>query len=265
MAASVEDVRAVYNIVKSYDIRDPYAKWAVSRPRAVHSIGPQSIRFRFGIPPQEVISKCCPVYQRKFIEACEILSKIGGEAVKDMNWEPFQQAGDLLYDGTFVSERLATLPDNWVEDNKANLHPVVHKLFADVETRQSTAVQAYRDLMKKVKLTREAEVVYRRGRGGIDVLLVPTAPIHWTIKEIGEDPIRRNAFLGTFTHFGNILDLCAVAAPAGQYAVSDLGERAPAGSGHAMLPFGVTFLGMSGTDGEVLEIARRFGDAIASN
>jgi Asp-tRNA(Asn)/Glu-tRNA(Gln) amidotransferase A subunit family amidase len=58
-----------------------------------------------------------------------------------------------------------------------------------------------------------------------------------------------------FTHFGNILDLCAVATPAGTYEVSALsGKEGDLGK----LPFSVTFLGGSRLDAETLEIASRF-------
>jgi len=69
------------------------------------------------------------------------------------------------------------------------------------------------------------------------------------------DPIKKNSHLGEFTHFGNILDLCAVATPAGTYKASELsGDEKDEGT----LPFSVTFLGGSLLDTQVLEIARRF-------
>ena len=53
--------------------------------------------------------------------------------------------------------------------------------------------------------------------------------------------------MGTFTHFGNVLDLCAIAVPAGHYMEE---ER--------KMPFSVTFLGRGGSDARVLEIASLF-------
>lgn len=59
-----------------------------------------------------------------------------------------------------------------------------------------------------------------------------------------------------------MLDLCAVAVPAGIYPVGeerggDDGNAEDRG-GSGKLPFSVTFLGGSNTDAEVLEIADRF-------
>ena len=66
-----------------------------------------------------------------------------------MDWTPFDKAGKLLYDGTFVSERLASLPDGWLEDNRKHLHPVIMDIFDNVVKRNSSAVEVYRDLQAK--------------------------------------------------------------------------------------------------------------------
>jgi Asp-tRNA(Asn)/Glu-tRNA(Gln) amidotransferase A subunit family amidase len=93
---------------------------------------------------------------------------------------------------------------------------------------------------------------------GMTIFVVPTAPTHPTISSVIADPIALNSLLGTFTHFGNVLDLCAVAIPAGSYSVSDLG-----GEGEGELPFSVTFLGAGNTDAEVLCLAGRFEEAMS--
>jgi hypothetical protein len=76
------------------------------------------------------------------------LQSIGG-VLADVDWSPFEKAGKLLYEGTFVSERLASLPDGWFEENEGHLHPVIKDIFEAVIKRNSTAVQAYRDLQAK--------------------------------------------------------------------------------------------------------------------
>ena len=69
--------------------------------------------------------------------------------------------------------------------------------------------------------------------------------------------------LGTFTHFGNVLDLNGISVPAGIYITENKAEQGVEQSEQASvtLPFGVTFLGSSQTDATVLEIARRFAEA----
>ncbi|KAB5570788.1 hypothetical protein GE09DRAFT_1218207 [Coniochaeta sp. 2T2.1] len=98
-------------------------------------------------------------------------------------------------------------------------------------------------------------------RGGVDVVVVPTAPTHFTRAEMEAGPIGKNSFLSTFTHGGNVLDLCSVACPAGEYDVGKLGLGKEVVE-EGRLPFGVTFWGLSGGDAEVHEIARRFEEVV---
>lgn len=197
-----------------------------------------------------MLEVCSPTFRKLFNESVQRLQAMGGMLVP-IDWTPFQKAGDLLYEGTFVSERLASLPDDFLEKNKQHLHPVILKLFEQVVARQSTAVQLFRDLQTKALCTRQATFQFASAdRVGIDVLVVPTAPEHPTIEAMLADPIRLNARMGTFTHFANVLDMCGVATPAGTYVSS--GEAGP------RLPFSVTFLGSRCSDSEVLGIASRF-------
>lgn len=188
-----------------------------------------------------------------FNEAVAKLQKIGG-VLTPIDWSPFHKAGQLLYDGTFVSERLASLPDDFLEKNRSALHPVIAELMDKVVARNSSAVDAYRDLQAKALYTRQAEQVFAYSAAGVDVIVVPTTPTHWTIEEVLADPIKKNSVLGEFTHCGNVLDLCGAAVPAGTYPVSELSGKEDSG----VLPFSVTFLSGSRLDAEMLEIARRF-------
>jgi allophanate hydrolase len=47
------------------------------------------------------------------------------------------------------------------------------------------------------------------------VLLLPTVPTTFTRAEIAADPIGRNLVLGRYTQSANLLDVAAVAVPAG--------------------------------------------------
>ena len=261
IASTVSDARTIWNLCADFDAEDPYAKRCFPLPRHVNSLGPPATSFTFGIPPPEALHICSSVYSRLFNEATQTLQSIGG-LLRPINWMPFSQAGKLLYDGSFVSERLASLPDDWLAQNRAHLHPVIEQLFSTVVAKGSTAVDAYRDLQKKALFTRQAEQTFEKGLQGVDVLVVPTAPMHWTVKEVLEEPVKRNSMLGEFTHFGNVLDLCAVAVPAGTYRLTESSSEndrdADSNESREELPFSVTFLGGSTLDAEVLNIANRF-------
>lgn len=255
---TVSDARTLWQILEESDPLDPYSKPAIAFERHVNSIGLQAKAFKFGIPPPEALAICSLPGRRMFNETVRRLQKLGG-ILTPIDWSPFQKAGQLLYDGTFVSERLASLPDDFLEKNRSALHPVIVELMDAVVARQSTAVQAYRDLQAKVLYTRQAEQVFAYSATGIDVLVVPTAPTHWKVEEVLADPIKKNSHLGEFTHCGNVLDLCGAAVPAGTYPVSELsGKKEDEG----VLPFSVTFLSGSRLDAEMLEIARRFEESL---
>ncbi len=256
IARNMHDARTVWDLCAEFDEDDPYAKTAAPMQRHINPTGAQAKSFKFGIPPPEALTICHPVYRRKFDEAVQTLQAMGGH-LTPIDWSPFEKAGKLLYEGTFVSERLASLPDDWLEKNRGSLHPVIAAIFEIVIARQSTAVEAYRDLQAKALYTRQAEKIFAYTSTGIDVLVVPTAPTHWTVEEVLADPIATNSVLGTFSHFGNVLDLCAVAVPAGTVSVGEFSGNGDA-EARGRLPFSVTLIGGSRMDAETLELAVRF-------
>lgn len=195
IAKTVFDARLVWQVCEEYDARDRYSKPARGFERHVNATGPQAKVFRFGIPPPEALNVCTPVYRRMFHEAIKQLQRIGG-VLTPIDWSPFEKGGRLLYEGTFVSERMASLPDNFLENHGERLHPVIRELFEQVASRNSTAIQAYRDLQAKALYTRQAEEVLGYSANGVDVLIVPTTVTHWTIEQMLNDPIKRNSALG---------------------------------------------------------------------
>jgi allophanate hydrolase len=199
IALNVVDARTVWQLCEEFDPRDRYAKDALPMERHVDSLGAQAKTFKFGVPPPEVLDVCSPTYRQMFNEAIKALQSCGG-ILTSIDWSPFQKAGDLLYEGSFVSERLASLPDDFLEKNRQLLHPVTLELFEKVAARQSTAVQAYRELQAKALYTRQATLQFASAaHAGVTTVVVPTAPEHPLISEMLANPIQLNAKLGSFT------------------------------------------------------------------
>src|SRR6202035_5444974 len=102
-----------------------------------------------------------------------------------------------------------------------------------------SAVDAFEAAYALREIERETEAVWNQ----VDFLLLPTTPTHYTIEQVQANPVELNANLGYYTNFVNLLDLAAVAVPAGMK---------PNG-----LPFGVSLIGKPFTDEGLLQMADR--------
>lgn len=151
MVLSVRDARVLWCLLRGHDVLDPFSKYTETPypPRKpVHAIGKQRSVFRFGIPPQDVLTNSCsPEFKAMFDQFVAHLASIGGEIVP-LNWTPFHEAGMLLYDGTFVNERLAGVPEGaaWFQQEKEAFHPVIREIFDEVLQRKQAGWEIYKDL-----------------------------------------------------------------------------------------------------------------------
>jgi len=146
-----------------------------------------------------------------FAEAVARLRDLGAEIV-EVDIAPFRAAGDLLYGGPWVAERLAAVGDFIRTHPDATLDPVVRDVI--MGAAGIDAVAAYRGRYALDALVRAAAPAWER----MDALLLPTVPFAPTIDEVAADPHGVNAALGTYTNFVNLMDLCALALPAGRRA-----------------------------------------------
>jgi allophanate hydrolase len=78
----------------------------------------------------------------------------------------------------------------------------------------------------------------------MEVLLVPTAPTHYTIAQMQADPVALNRNLGAYTNFVNLLDYAALSVPSALRADG--------------LPFGVTLIGPCGSDWQLADLGQRY-------
>jgi allophanate hydrolase len=79
------------------------------------------------------------------------------------------------------------------------------------------------------------------------VLLVPTAPTHYTIEQMRADPVVLNRNLGAYTNFVNLLDYAALSVPSSLRADG--------------LPFGITLVGRCGSDLQLADLGQRYHQA----
>jgi allophanate hydrolase len=195
--------------------------------------------FRFGVPRSQQLEFFGDAeYRRLFQDSAERLESLGGRRV-EIDFEPFFAAARLLYEGPWVAERYCAVGD-FLERHSQAVLPVTRQIISG--GLNPTAADTFRAQYRLMELRRAAEHAWQF----VDYLLTPTAGTIYRITTIDADPIRLNSNLGYYTNFVNLLDLCAVAVPAGFR-----------GDG---LPFGITLLGRAGTDTQLLSLADRFHD-----
>jgi allophanate hydrolase len=156
-----------------------------------------------------------------YAAALETAQSLGFTLV-DIDYAPFLEIAAALYGGAFVAERLAAIKD-FFNTHAHAVHPVVRGIITVAQ--KYSAADAFADIYRIQACRRRAQAELAK----CDALLLPTAPTIFTVADMLADPVALNAKLGIYTNFVNLLDLAAVAAPAG---------FRPDG-----LPFGVTFIG----------------------
>lgn len=160
------------------------------------------------------------------------LQKMPGTLV-EIDFTPFRETAQLLYSGPWVAERFAA-----VGDYLDHMEPSVRTIIGGAS--KLSAVDAFRGMYRLEELREQVEKEW----AGFDVLALPTTGTIYTIEQVQADPIRLNSNLGFYTNFVNLLDLAAVAVPAGMR---------PNG-----LPFGISLIGRASTDDALLELAANY-------
>jgi allophanate hydrolase len=194
-APDVAAASAVLRVARGPEDDDPWSR-----------VGPDTVRdpatLRLGVPAD--LDFFGDAGQEKaFADAA---GRLG--AVTTVDAGPLLEAGDLLYRGPWVAERLADL-DDFLRTRPDSVLPVTR---AVLETgRAYTAADAFRAQHRLQELRAWTARLWRR----IDALVLPTVGTTYTHAEIAADPIGRNLNLGRYTQFANLLDLAAVTVPNG--------------------------------------------------
>lgn len=231
-ALNASDSQVLLKVSEGLDAADAY-----SQPPCDVAL---PVSKRIGIPKAEQLMFFSDVdYQPAWLQAIADLEAKGWEVV-EVDFEPFLKAARLLYEGPWVSERTAALK-GFLESNPDDFFPATKTIIGGGVG--NSAVQAFEATYKLAALKRESEAVWK----GLAAIVTPTAGGFPTLADLEADPIGPNSQLGYYTNFMNLLDLCAVALPAGE-----------AENG---LPFGVTWIAPRDTDKSLIEIAANGPDA----
>ncbi|MCU1719149.1 allophanate hydrolase [Pseudomonas sp. 5P_3.1_Bac2] len=229
--ASAAEASCLLGLTARLDPRDAYSR---SNPQwnDASAFGRPQPGFRFGVPRQlEFLG--CSQSPALFAQAVEQLRELGGEAV-EIDFAPFLQAARLLYEGPWVAERYSVAGD-LIEQQPDAVLPVIHDVLR--KAPKLTAVEAFRAQYQLQELKAQCD----RLMAELDCVLTPAYPRPVTLAELAAEPVQRNAELGWYTNFMNLLDYAAVAVPG---AVMSNG-----------LPWGVTLFGRAFTDQWLLGLA----------
>lgn len=228
---SVADAKLLLEVSAGFDAED-----AFSRRRAdVGGLGDGPPRL--ALPRAEDLEFFGDEESRTLFDSAVERARAMGAQITRFDFAPFREAAALLYAGPWVAERLITVSELLQRKPEA-VHPIVREIVEG--GRSCTAAASFRALYRLGELKLLTAPVLE----GCDALLLPTAPTHYTIAELLERPLELNARLGTYTNFVNLLDLSALAVPAGFK--------------KSGLPFGVTFMAPAFHEARLLELGRRF-------
>ena len=241
LALDAADANAVLAAVEGPDGRDGYAR-ANPAFNAPGRHGRRDGPLRLAVPDASGLRFFGDAaYERAWRDTLAALAADAIELI-EIDFAPFEEIARLLYEGPWVAERhVATEP--LILERPEALFPVVRDIVA------GGATPLARDYFRAEYRLRELAPACLAVLDGVDALLTPTAGRPFTIEAVLAEPVRRNSELGHYTNFVNLLDLAAVAVPAG---------FTPAG-----LPFGVTLVGPAFGDRALLSIASRFEATLA--
>jgi allophanate hydrolase len=231
-ASDTADAGLVDDVASGFDPADPFSRRPPASP-------PPALtgRFRFAVPPAGQLA--WPQFdagEALFQGAVERLRSMGGDPV-EADLDPLMEAARLLYEGPWVAERTAAVEALLLAQPRS-IHPVVRGILEG--GRVFSAVEAFRADYRLRALQRQAEALWETA----DVLLLPTAPAVYRVAEVLAEPLALNAHLGLYTNFVNLLDMSAIALPAG------FRDNATG--------FGVTLIGPAFADCRLLDLAGRY-------
>ncbi len=171
-------------------------------------LSPPPARFRFAVP-----SRASRIFagdgaaEALFDRAIERLEEMGGTAVS-FDYAPMHAAARMLYEDAFIARRYANLRETF-ERCGSKFHPATREILS-----WGTKYSAADVFTAQYKLAG-----YRKIAIGlfddVDVMVTPTSPTTFTIAELEADNINKNAIMGTYTNFVNLMDFCALAVPSG--------------------------------------------------
>lgn len=224
---TVADARLVDQVIAGFDADDPFSRPLRDQPLQ---------QTRIGVPkPEQCVWFGDSQSEYLYRQAVDRLAT--RYEVIEIDIDFLNEAASLLYSGPWVAERTAAVGDMLARQPEA-IDETVRGIVA--QGLDITAVDLFRGIYRLAELQRQAEQMW----AAVDMLAFPTTGTTYRVAELLAAPVALNSNLGRYTNFVNLLDMAAIAVPAGVRAN---------GTG-----FGITLIGPAGTDRGLMSAAETY-------
>jgi len=221
------DAHAVDAVLAGFDAED-----AFSKPLANAAITGR----RIGVPRRDQRVFFGDTHAEYLYDRALAVLAVECELI-EIDIAPLLEAARLLYGGPWVAERTAAVA-SLLESNPLAIDPVVREVIAPGAAMLAT--ELWDGIYRLAAIKRHADTLWQ----GIDALAFPTTGTTYRVVELLEAPVALNSNLGLYTNFVNLLDMAALAVPAGARAN---------GTG-----FGITLIGPADSDRALLDLAQTY-------
>lgn len=226
-----DDASTVFEVIDCHDPSDIYSR--VINSNITHQ---SNKKFKVGVPKSSELE----FFNNKEYEKLfnDFVSSLSGQdyEIVEIDFTPFKQAANLLYQGPWVAERYAAI-EKFIENKSDALYPVTRDIISPA--RSIDAVDTFNKFYELQQLKKQADEVMEQ----IDFIITPTAGTNYRIDEVNAEPVQTNSNLGYYTNFMNLLDYVAIAIPAG--------------FNKQGFPFGATLFSKAFTDKDLLIHTRK--------
>ncbi len=230
LTRNLADAALIDPVLTGFDEADAWSRAAPDAPPGIETR-------RLGIPRTGQLDWCGDGQSAALFEAATEAARACDVELAEVDIAPLLACARLLYQGPWVAERAAAVADLLRTASNA-IHPVVRSILQ--AGAQVSAVEAFEGFYALKAYERTAQALWR----DIDALLLPTAPTIYRVAEVLAEPFALNANLGLYTNFVNLLDMAAIAVPAG------FRDNATG--------FGVSFIGPAWSEARLFDLAGRF-------
>ena len=229
---TTEDALQIDAVMAGYDEKDPYSRRLDDFARPFR---------RIGIARPDQLSWCGDGQSPGlYAEGLERLRCAGVDLV-EIDITALNEAAALLYNGPWVAERTAAL-ETFLTSHPNAFDPTVRKIVE--KGFDISACDTFNGMYRLAEIRRQSDAMWEE----VDMLVLPTTPTIYKIDDMRADPIALNSNLGLYTNFVNLLDMAALAVPAG--------------TRDNQTGFGLTFIGPAGTDRALLLAAQAYMAAV---